>query len=86
MVKVEKKIVPIGYYRPTNINPNWYNTWTEQISEGNDAEDVLDQLCHIACGIEIGAVDQLQRNAKHIHACLIAAYKVGIRKATTTPQ
>ena len=77
MAKAKKKTIPVGYYRPTNTNPNWYGIWTEQLYEGVPAEIILDQICLIACGIERGAADQVQRNAKHIHACLIAAYKVG---------
>ncbi len=71
----------IGYYRPTKVNPNWYDIWTEQLADDISAENILDQLCEIACGINIGAADETQRYAKHIHTCLIAAYKVGKEEA-----
>jgi len=67
-----------GYYRPTGVNPRWHEIWTEQISDGIPSDEVLDSLCRIACGTEIGASDECQRHAKHIHACLIAAFKAGL--------
>ena len=76
MVKAKKKKVMKGYYRPKDVNPNWYNSWPELLKETPPSE-VLDQLCEIAVGAQIGASDEVQRFAKHIHACLIAAYKVG---------
>ena len=85
MKKAKKKRVcrSDGYYRPTKTNPNWFDIWTEQITNGIPAAQVLDQLCRMACGVEIGASDAVQRNAKHIHACLIAAYKVGKAEEAT---
>lgn len=69
---------PQGYYRPDDTNPNWYEIWTEQIDEGVPPEEVLDQLCRGACGIEeCGPSDECQRYAKHIHAHLIAAFRAG---------
>lgn len=76
MGKAKKKKAMKGYYRPEEVNPNWYNIWPELLEE-MPPNEVLDQLCEIAVGIKIGASDEVQRFAKHIHACLIAAYKVG---------
>ena len=78
--KKKKAMRREGYYRQENVNPNWYGIWTEQLKGDIPPDDILDQLCKIACGVEIGAADEVQRHTKHIHACLIAAYKVG--KAT----
>ena len=75
-MKKKKKTRP-GYYRPQNVNPNWYEIWAEQIKEGVPAKEMLDELCKIACGAELGASDGVQSFATHIHACLIAAYKAG---------
>ena len=69
-----------GYYRPQNTNPNWYDIWTDYLDQ-IPADEVLDEICKIACGVEIGAADEIQRHTKHIHACLIAAYKVGKKQA-----
>ena len=75
-----------GYYRPSvkDTNPNWYGSFTEQIEQGEDPEDVIDQICELACGIKFGASDMCQKYAKHIHAHLIAAFKVGQRVANKT--
>ena len=69
------------YYRPQNVNPNWYGIFTEQIDDGEDPAEVLDQLCELACGIKSGASDNCQKYAKHIHTHLIAAFKVGKKVA-----
>jgi len=67
----------MSYYKPTIVNPNWYSIFTDQIDNGVDPEDVLDQICKLACGIKGGASDYCQQYAKHIHAHLIAAFKTG---------
>jgi len=41
-----------GYYRPVKTNPNWYDIFTEAIEEGELPEDVLDDICELACGIK----------------------------------
>lgn len=67
-----------GYYRPDKTNPNWYGIFTEQIEVGEPPEEVLDNLCELACGIRLGgASDACMRYATHIHAHLMAAFKVG---------
>lgn len=65
------------YYRANNTNPNWFGIFTEQLDDGIDPEDILDQICELACGIEIGASDTCQKYAKHIHTHLLAAFKLG---------
>lgn len=66
---------PVGYYRPTGINPNWIRGFVEY---GDDWRETLDELCQSACGVEVGASDQCQRNAKHVHAHLLAAFYLGL--------
>ena len=44
------------YYRPDKVNPNWYEGWEEQLYN-TSSNEILDQLCRVACGIEIGASD-----------------------------
>lgn len=67
-----------GYYRPKGVNPNWYDIWTEQVDAGVPPEEILDELCRLACGIDpCGPSDECQRYAEHIHAHLIAAFKIG---------
>lgn len=65
------------YYRPNNVNPGWYKIFTEQIEDDIPPEEILDQICELACGIKMGASDTCQKYAEHIHALLIAAFKVG---------
>lgn len=65
------------YYRPRNTNLKWYDIFTEQLEDGELPEEVLDSLCESACGIKIPATDTCQAYARHIHAHLIAAFKLG---------
>ena len=65
------------YYRPTYVNPRWYEMFIEQLDCRILPEDILDNICELACGIKIGASDECQRYAKHIHTHLIAAFKLG---------
>ena len=68
-----------GYYRPKSTNPNWIEGWGElDESSEEDWQEVLDQLCELACGVKVGASDQCQRNAKHIHAHLAGAFYAGL--------
>ena len=65
------------YYRSTNTHPNWFAGWLEQYDLNEDAEDVIDQLAELSCGIEVGAADACQTYAKHVRVHIEAAFKLG---------
>ena len=69
------------YYRPRNVNPNWYDIFTEDIANGEAPEDVLDNIAELACGIQIPASDTCQAYARHIRTHIEAAFKAGFEYA-----
>lgn len=75
----------IGYYRPGLISPAWLESWYENLEDDDlsfkECQCVLDDICRMACGVEIGASDQCQRGAEHIHSHLYAAFLLGMRAA-----
>lgn len=67
----------MGYYNSDKTNPNWFAMWEEQIKNGADPEDVMDQIAELACGIKVGASDACQQYAKHIRTHIKAAFLAG---------
>ncbi len=74
-MKKKKKL--IGYFRPRNVNPEWYAMWVQMLKNGESYSEVLDVLCENACGISVGSADSCQTYARHIHAHLEAAFQIG---------
>ncbi len=74
------------YYRSIDTNPNWFDGWLEQFDQTEDAEDIIDQLAELSCGIQNGASDTCQKYAKHVRVHLEAAFKLGMHKANKSIQ
>jgi len=65
------------YYRATDVNPSWYDTFTEELENEIPVDEILDSIAELSCGIKVGASHQCQRYAKHVRTHIEAAYRLG---------